>query len=420
MNESRAMWWANEFLNVEQNELTIAGRNARAVAERDGTPLYVYGRARILQNYETIRRHFAAAGGDLETRISYAAKANPHPRILRLLAEQGAWLDAVSPGEVRTALEAGFPARRILYTGTSVSEDDLKAVFAPDGITVNIDALEQMDLMKEVRDRWFRRRRIRVAVRWNPGLGRGFSPRAVTAGERSADGTPVKFGVEAAKVGRVFGKAARFGFLPVGLHQHLGSGWVREDFPAVKEAVRRMVRKAGELEQRGFRLEFLDFGGGFGPRFYRTQGLFPAADYIRHIVRTVAKAGLSIKAVAVEPGKALVADAGVLLLRVVYVKKSYGHVIACVNAGTFNTVPRPAVYAQASHEIVNADRVDGPNKVRVTVAGHLCETGDVFGKERLMPMPRRGDILAVLCAGGYSRSMASRYNSRPIPKEILV
>lgn len=414
------MWWANDFLQIEDNELWIAGRRARAIAERHGTPLYVYGRSRILQNFDAIRRLFSGAGERLEARISFAAKANTHPRILRLLEQRGAWLDAVSPGEVQAALEAGFPPSRILFTATSVSEEDLRAVFALDGITVNIDALEQVDLMKEVRERWFRRRKIRVSVRWNPGLGRGFTPRAVTAGERSADGTAIKFGVEDSKVGRTFARAVRYGFVPVGLHQHLGSGWVHEDFPAVKEAVRRMVRKAAALEKGGLRLEFLDFGGGFGPRFYRTQGLFPTDEYVRHILRSVDKAGLSIRAVAVEPGKALVADAGVLLLRVVYVKESYGNVIACVNAGTFNSVPRPAVYTQASHEIVNADRVESRKNVRVTVAGHLCETGDVFGKDRPLPAPRRGDILAVLCAGGYSRSMASHYNSRPIPKEIII
>jgi diaminopimelate decarboxylase len=414
------MWWTNDFLQVEDNELLIAGRRAAAIVERHGTPLYVYGRARILHNYDAIRGLFAEAAPGLEARVSFAAKANSHPRILRLLERRGAWLDAVSPGEVRAALSAGFPAARILYTGTSVSEEDLRAVFGHVGITVNIDALEQVDLMKEVRDRWFPRRRIRVSVRWNPGVGRGFTPRAVTAGARSADGTPIKFGVEDAKVGRAFKRAVRFGFVPVGLHQHLGSGWVGEDFPAVKEAVRRMVAKAAALERGGLRLEFLDFGGGFGPRFYRTQGLFPADEYVRYILRTVDKARLSIRAVAVEPGKALVADAGVLLLRVVYVKETYGNRIACVNAGTFNTLPRPAVYVQAHHEIVNASRLRAPKETRVTVAGHLCETGDVFGKERLLPLPRRGDILAVLNAGGYSRSMASHYNSRPIPKEIIV
>ncbi|MBN2206058.1 MAG: diaminopimelate decarboxylase [Candidatus Aminicenantes bacterium] len=414
------MWWANDFLQVERNALLIAGRRATAIAERHGTPLYVYGRSRILANYKTIRGLLAEAGPGLESRVSYAAKANSHPRILRLLEGKGAWLDAVSPAEVRAALEAGFPAGRILYTGTSVSEEDLKAVFGHEGLTVNIDALEQIELMKEVRDRWFPKRRIRVSVRWNPGVGRGFTPRAVTAGARAADGTPVKFGVEDAKVVRAFRQAVRSGFVPVGLHQHLGSGWVKEDFPAVKEAVRRMVAKAAALERGGLRLEFLDFGGGFGPRFHRTQGLFPTDAYVRHILRSVALARLSIRAVAVEPGKALVADAGVLLLRVVYVKRSYGNIIACVNAGTFNSVPRPAVYDQAHHEIINASRVASAASVRVTIAGHLCETGDVFGKDRPLPMPRRGDILAVLHAGGYSRSMASHYNSRPIPKEIVV
>jgi diaminopimelate decarboxylase len=167
-------------------------------------------------------------------------------------------------------------------------------------------------------------------------------------------------------------------------------------------------------------LEFLDFGGGFGPRYLRNRGVFPVEDYIAYLTATVAQAGLSVKALAIEPGKYMVGDAGALLLGVEYVKESYGNIFACVDGGTFNTVPRPAIYLQAHHEIVNASRIDGPHRARVTVAGNLCETGDVFGRERSMPLPESGDILAVLCAGAYCRSMASHYNLREIPREILI
>ena len=412
-------WWENDFLSVRNNRVRLAGVDASALAEKHGAPIYVYGRDSIISKFRALQG-LLGEQTSLESRICYAMKANPHAGILKALKDEGAWIDAVSPNEVRTAMKAGFPASRILYTGTSVSTADLEAVFGIDGLTVNIDAAEQLELMREVRERSFRGKRVRVSVRWNPGKGRGFSPKAVTAGERASDGTPIKFGVEEKKLKNVFIRTRKAGFLPVGLHQHLGSGWVREDFTSVRRAVDGMVRKAEELESLGFDLEFLDFGGGFGPKYFRNQSLFPTPDYIRYVCESIRKAGLRIKAVAIEPGKYLVGDSGVLLLRVEYVKESYGNIFACVNGGTFNTVPRPAIYMQARHEIVNCLEVDASMKTKVTVAGHLCETGDVFGKERLMPLPRRGGLLAVLCAGGYCRSMASNYNLREIPKEILI
>jgi diaminopimelate decarboxylase len=412
-------WWETDFVRVERNTLRVAGRSAVELGDRHGTPLYIYGRDRIVERYARLEAAFARVS-PLPVRICYAMKANPHLGILRLLRQEGAWIDAVSPGEVATALKAGFPAERILFTSTSVSRSDLERVFAVEGLTVNIDAAEQLETMGAVKRASFPSRPIRVFVRWNPGIGRGFNSRVVTAGRRAPDGTPVKFGVEDGRVLDVFARARRLGFRPVGLHQHLGSGWVRQDFGMVAAAVDRMARKAREIERAGFPLEFLDFGGGFGPRYLRSRGLFPVEDYIAHIARAVDRAGLSLEALAIEPGKYLVGDAGVLLMRVEYVKESYGHLFACVDGGTYNTIPRPAIYLQARHEIVNASRVDGPVKARITVAGNLCETGDVFGRERPMPMPRNGDVLAVLCAGAYCRSMASNFNLRDIPREILL
>jgi diaminopimelate decarboxylase len=411
-------WWETDFVAVRGNKLLVAGRDAAALAERYGTPLYIYGKDRILERYARLEDALARHS-PLPSRICYAMKANSHRGILRLLQRRGAWIDAVSPCEVETALKAGFPAERVIFTGTSVSRADLRSVFAVDGLTVNIDAAEQLDLMNEVK-RDFPSRVIRVSVRWNPGIGRGFNARVITAGKRSSDGTPIKFGVEGKKVLGVFARARKLGFRPVGLHQHLGSGWVREDFPMVRAAVDRMVRKARELEKAGFPLEFLDFGGGFGPRYLKSRAVFPVEDHIAYIARTVAKAGLAVKALAIEPGKYLVGDAGVLLLSVEYVKESYGNIFACVDGGTYNTVPRPAIYLQAHHEIVNASRVDGPVKARITVAGNICETGDVFGRERMMPLPGSGDLLGVLCAGAYCRSMASNFNLREIPREVLI
>ncbi len=413
------LWWENRFLSVRGQKLYLGETAASAFAEKYGTPLFVYSRAQILANYQKLRAAFAGQT-DAEVRICYAMKANSHRRILKIFKAADASIDAGSPGEVRAALDAGFPPEKVLFTGTSVSADDLRKVFAVDGLTVNIDAIEQLEVMKNVRDRWFKNKKIRVSVRWNPGIGRGFNPKVITAGKRSADGTPIKFGIEEAKVLAAFEKASASGFNPVGLHQHLGSGWVKEDFPMVVGAVDKLVLKAAELQRKSFPLEFLDFGGGFGPRYIKEQKPFPVEQYARYICRQVRRSSLKIQAVVVEPGKFLVADGGALLVRVEYVKESYGNLFACVNGGTFNTLPRPAIYARAFHEIVNCSRAKGGRKVPVTVAGNLCETGDVFGKEIMMPVPKPGDILAILCAGAYGRSMASNFNLRPIPREIII
>ncbi|MGQ9673158.1 MAG: diaminopimelate decarboxylase [Candidatus Aminicenantales bacterium] len=413
------MWWENEFLKVRRNKLYIGRRLATHLAERFGTPLFVYSRQKILANYQKLEQTFANLLAR-ELRICYAMKANPHPEILKILLQQGAWIDAVSPGEVEAALRAGFPGHRILFTGTSLSKDDLSQVFKHEGVTVNIDAVEQLEMMAEVKRKSFAQKRIPVSIRWNPGLGRGFNPSVVTAGKKSPNGTPIKFGIEEKRVLETFEQASWLGFKPVGLHQHLGSGWVAEDYPAVEEAVERMIAMAKRLEKHGHYLEFLDFGGGIGPKYAKEQRLFPLEKYASAICRKLNRAGLSNKAVALEPGKFLVADAGVLLLRVEYVKKSYGQIFACVNGGTYTCLPRLAIYPQAYHEILNCSRVRGRKKTPMTVAGNLCETGDVFAKEIRLPLPRRGDILAILHAGAYGRSMASTFNLREMPGEIFL
>jgi diaminopimelate decarboxylase len=411
-------WWENSFLKAKKGRLYIDGKEAIQIAEHYGTPLYVYSTKQLLSNYRSLRESFAEHTS-LETRICYAMKANAHPGLLVALKNEGAWIDAVSPGEVQAALDVGFPEERILYTGTSVGSQDLMQVFKRTGVVVTIDAYEQLELMKEIRDLYGSSMKSHVAVRWNPGLGIGFHPKVITAGMRSTDGTPIKFGVEDERVISTFTRAVAYGFKPLGLHQHLGSGWIKQDFQGVMCAVDKMIAKASELQKAGFSLEFLDFGGGFGPRYSEEQQVFPVLEYVKSVCQKIAQSDLDIRAVAIEPGKYLVGDAGVLLLKVEYLKESYGNLFACVNAGTFNTVPRPAIYNQAQHHIINCSNVPAEDEEKITVAGNLCETGDVFGRDVRMSLPRRGDVLALLCAGAYCRSMASHFNLREIPEEVL-
>jgi len=412
------MWWENEFLEVRGNQLFIDQKEASWLAEKHGTPLFCYSKRQIRSNLHRLEKIFAKAV-PIETRIYYAMKANYNPELLAMLREENVWIDAVSPGEVLHALRAGFPAEKILFTGTSVGDRDIEALFALEGIVVNIDAEEQLEIMRQHKEKQLKNKRVDVFVRWNPGIGSGFSPKTVTAGKKTHDGTPVKFGVEENQTVRIFAKAADYGFDPIGLHQHLGSGWTHDDFGAVRVAVDKMIQKAIELREKGFAIEVLDFGGGFGPRYSEDQDSFPLEEYADYIGKKLQLSGLNPKAIAVEPGKFLVADAGVLLLQVQYIKESYGNRFACVDGGTFNTVPRPAIYTQAKHHIVNCSRVDAKYLEKITVPGNLCATGDVFSKEIWMPAPKKGDILALLCAGAYCRSMASNFNLREIPREIV-
>ena len=409
-------WWENSAVRLAAGRVLVAGRPAEAWARKMGTPLFVYSRARLIENYRRLRNLFDETVHE-DVRIGYAMKANPYPPLLEALRREGAWIDAVSPGEVDRARRAGFPGGQILFTGTSGSEVDFRRVLARPEVVLTIDAVEQIAVMRAALGPGRRRATPRVSVRWNPGIGSGFNPKVITAGARSSDGTPIKFGVEEGRVLDAYEAAASAGFLPVGLHQHLGSGWREDDYMSVAQAVDRMIDMAGQIRRAGFPLEFLDFGGGFGPRYAKDQKLFPVGRYARLLGRSLRRAGLGLRSIVVEPGKYLAADAGVLLLRVNYVKRSYGNLFACVDGGTFNTLSRPAVYG-AVHEVINATRPSG-RRAPVTVAGHLCETGDVFAKDAFMTVPEAGDLLAVLCAGAYGRSMASEFNLRPIAREIM-
>ncbi|MBM3311193.1 MAG: diaminopimelate decarboxylase, partial [Candidatus Aminicenantes bacterium] len=163
------MWWENEFLRVDKDRLVLGRRRAESLARAFGTPLFVYGAGRVRANGRRLARAFARAT-DLETRLAYAMKANANPGILALILEGGGWVDAVSPGEVERALQAGFPPGRVLFTGTSVSEADFETLLSVEGLTLTLDAVEQLDILRAVRDRSPRRRRpIRVSIRWNPG-----------------------------------------------------------------------------------------------------------------------------------------------------------------------------------------------------------------------------------------------------------
>ncbi|QGX94047.1 diaminopimelate decarboxylase [Haloplanus rallus] len=369
----------------------------RDLAAEYDTPLYVTDRDRVRENAARLRAAFPDAD------VHYAVKAHTGRAVLEVVREAGLGAECASAGEVVRALDAGFEA--VQYTAVNPPAADLDVVVdrwrAGADLTVVAGARDTLDRLRE---RGFDGR---LAVRVNPGVGAGHHEKVTTGGH-------AKFGVPYDRAAEVVADA-RADFDVVGIHAHAGSGISGEDLSAHRELVARM----GELAREVGDLEFVDVGGGFGVPYREDE---PPLDLPAVADATREALGAVDAQLAVEPGRYVVADAGVLLTRVNTVKPvddagatGAVPVVAGVDAG-MTTLLRPAMY-DAYHAIRNLtdDRPERP----VTVAGPVCETADLFCEGRSMPSPRRGDLLAVGNAGAYGYEMASTYNSRPRPAEVV-
>lgn len=365
------------------------------LAANHGTPLYVTDLERIRENYARMADAFA------EGRVMYAAKANTAKAVLRTLVEAGAGIECASAGEVERALAAECPPERIQYTAVNPPEEDLDYAVSTasehPGLTVTAGA---EDTISRLAERGFSGR---LCLRVNPGVGAGHH-------EKVSTGANAKFGVPIDRTPDLLAAAAdRFDV--VGIHAHAGSGISGEDLAAHRELVSRM----GELARRtDLDLEFVDVGGGFGVPYREGEeplDLDSVADATREALGEV-EATLTV-----EPGRYLVADAGVLLTRVNTVKPAGDERVVGVDAG-MTTLARPAMY-DAHHAIRSLADAEDRETVEATVTGPICESGDVFGEYEL-PDPARGDLLAVGNAGAYGYEMASQYNSRPRPATVVL
>ncbi len=408
------MWWeVKGHLEVRSGELYIANSSATELAKKFGTPLYVYNTKRIQEIYrnfyDTMKKHT-----DLEVRAHYAMKANSNREILKVLLKEGAWIDAVSLEEAKAAIEVGFPARKILFTGTSVSNEDMQQLVEM-GVRINIDSLSQLKRLTAIASD------IEISFRMDPGIaGAGHSWKTITAGKES-HGLPIKFSIPEDEILKATKLAKSYGFKVVGLHEHIGSNWrTDKEIDEFLQTVDVVLKKARQMTDiLGYDLEFVNFGGGPGVRYEKAHPDFPLERYAKETFKKVEQSRIDVGAICFEPGRYLVADAGLLLVEVVDVKERYGDLIVGVNSG-FNHLVRPVFYG-SYHEIINCSKADAKADTKVVIAGNLCETGDVFTPEpRMMPKPSEGDVLAIHNAGAYGFTMASGYNMRSLPKEVVL
>lgn len=395
------------FKTNEKGNLDIGGADALEIAQEYGTPLYVTDEMRVRDNYRRVHQAFTNEYKDFK--IFYAAKANTSLAMMKILEQEGSCIDAVSPGEIYTALMAGFEGDRILYTGNNVTTDELK--FALDaGVRMNLDSVSMMERLAELPGA----EGTRISFRVNPMVGAGHHDHCITGGELS------KFGIMEEEAVEVYNKAIDLGFQPVGIHTHIGSGIL--DPEPFKMAVQVLMDVAGRVhKEAGVSFEFIDFGGGLGIPYTPEEGLLDIEKFAKEIVGLyqdkLAEHGMGQPTMCIEPGRYIVGDASCLLTQVNTVKQSYRKFVG-VNAG-FNTLLRPTMYG-SYHHILVADKPDAQPTENIDVAGNVCESGDLFARDRPLPEIKEGDILAIMNAGAYAFSMASQYNSRPLPAEVMV
>jgi len=393
--------FADAGLDRRGGTLVLGGVPLAAIAREVGTPVYVYNAGAIRERYRALDESLDA----LPHRVCYAVKANSTLAVLRLLRDLGAGADIVSGGEMARALVAGFPADRIVFSGVGKGAGELRAAVRARLGHLNVESGEELHRLAEIAAA--EAADVAVGIRVNPDVTTDTHP-YISTGKSG-----IKFGVPVDQVPAAAEFIAAHPRLRLTtLAMHLGSQL--SDTDPFRQGISRLLELAGRLRADGrHAIQVLDIGGGLGIRYHHEQAMDPER-FAAAVVPLLAGTGYTVY---LEPGRFLVGSAGVLLTEVLYRKHSGGKEFIVVDAG-MNDLVRPSHY-QAYHEIVPLDAGDRPN-IRADVVGPVCETGDFLALDREVPDVSAGDHLAVLGAGAYGFVMASNYNSRPRPAEVMV
>ncbi len=394
----------NHFDYQADGQMACEGVSLAAIAETVGTPVYVYSTATLVRHFTVFRDAFKTH----TPLIAYALKANSNLSVIRTLAKLGAGADTVSEGEIRRALAAGVPADRIVFSGVGKTGHELAFALDAGVAEINLESEPEMALLARIAaDKSVR---ATLAIRVNPDIGAGGHAKISTGKSDN------KFGVSMSEAERLYAQASNTASLnPVGVACHIGSQIT--DLAPMEQAFRAMRALVERLRGDGMSVERLDLGGGLGvPYFDSPEPPSPGA--FGSMVEKVMD-GLDIQ-LAFEPGRVLVANAGVLVSRVIHIhERPEGKKFLVLDAA-MNDLIRPAMY-DAYHDIrpVEQPGEAAPRDV-YDVVGPICETGDTFTRDRTLPLLKSGDLVAFMTAGAYGAAMSSEYNSRLLVPEVLV
>jgi diaminopimelate decarboxylase len=394
------------FFRWRKNQLVCENVALEAIAKRTGTPTYVYSGAAVQSAYRNLDRALSRALRPAPHTICYAVKANSNLSLLRLLARLGSGFDIVSGGELERLRRAGVKGKRIVFSGVGKKREEIADALRAGILLFNVESAAELELLASEAERL--RRPAPAALRVNPDVEAGAHPHISTGKHHH------KFGIDWQRAWKLYLAHRNSAWIRwQGISAHIGSQIL--SVAPYREAVGKLAGYVRGLARAGVRLGYVDVGGGFGVRY--TSETPPAFDeYASILARELA--GLDCH-VLVEPGRALVANAGVLLMRVLYVKDSRGKTFVVTDAA-MNDFLRPALY-DAVHPITNAMRTHAKERTAdAAIVGPVCETGDVFLHSWPMPETKAGDLLLLWGAGAYGFAQSSNYNSRPRPAEVLV
>jgi diaminopimelate decarboxylase len=395
-------WWERPGVELVDGCLAIAGRDAESLAREHGTPLFAYDLRRIQEQARALEDAFAAARARFRLRLAMKAQRDPAAMaFVRRLGTVG--IDACSPGEVRAALDHGWRADEISYTGTNVSERDLDALIAT-GVHVNLDLVTQLR-------RWGRRSPgSTVGIRVNPRVGATRSAEAGVEAHESlyAGAKPTKFGVFAEQLEDALAVAAEHDLRIETVHVHTGDGFLTEDLPRFGVAIERVAAMAERVRDAGHPLSEVNVGGGLGVPQVEGDEPLDADAFAKTVLEHLAPLDV---VVAAEPGDYLCKEMGVLLAEVVTLDERDGVTFAGVDAG-FTVAPERFIYGSRFPIVRCGDGVGRPLR-RYTVAGNINEGPDLWGEDVELPELEEGDVIAILNTGSYNQSMTLEHCLRP-------
>ncbi|MBM3555829.1 MAG: diaminopimelate decarboxylase [Alphaproteobacteria bacterium] len=391
-----------DAFTYRNGELCCGAVPLSRIAAAVGTPAYVYSSEAMIAAH----RRYARALAGLEVDIHYALKANSNLAVIRTLAAEGAGADVVSGGELALALAAGVPPSRIVFSGVGKTKAELAEAVRLGVGQINVESEPELEALSEVAAGL--EAMVPVALRVNPDVD------ARTHGKITTGKKENKFGIAIERAPELYARAARLpGLRPVGIATHIGSQIV--DFEPYRVAFTALADLIRRLRDAGHEIERLDLGGGVGIS-YRREAPPDIEAYAAVVRSTVGNIGCRL---AIEPGRSIVGNAGVLLVSVIHVKDTEARRFVVVD-GAMNDLIRPSLY-DAWHEIwpVREPAAGAPAR-ESDVVGPICETGDVLAAGRMLPDFHGGDLVAILSAGAYGAVMASTYNARPLAPEVLV
>jgi diaminopimelate decarboxylase len=402
-----------DSFNYKNGKLFAEDVDIAKIAEAVGTPVYIYSKATILDHFEKIKKAYSK----LDTTICYSIKACGNVNILKILAQAGSGFDIVSGGELFRARQAGADMKKTVYAGVGKTDAEIISALKAGIGYFNIESEAELENLIKLAEQTGTK--TKAALRVNPDV----DPKThthITTGTKET-----KFGVDIERAQKVFEQYANNSLVNLcAIHVHLGSGGKTID--PYCEAVEKILPLIDALRKKGYKIEALDLGGGYGAD-YQTNSVPTAADYADGIVPLLINKDLKL---ILEPGKSIVANAGILLTKVLFLKQGGSKKFVIVDAG-MNDLIRPCLYdafhfiwpakvkEQFTH-LKRTEKLDIKGLEFVDIVGPICEGADFFAKDRAIPPVKRGDLISIFTTGAYGFTMASNYNARPLPAEVLV